>query len=138
MKPAKRLETAAVQAALTKIRAWNPYDGDAWLDDVADALDDVPPAEDAADELAQRLRGYLMQLVGIAIHAEAEKHDAAVTTLITRAREAREMELPGDYLKTINPLRRMGWAVNELLDALVAIGSVKQPDSLAQRPGSTL
>ncbi|MFF8399833.1 DUF6415 family natural product biosynthesis protein [Streptomyces sp. NPDC016172] len=130
--PARLPQQRAVEEALAKIRAWNPYDGDAWLDDVADALDDVPPAEDKVDDLALCLRGHLMQLVSIAISREADKRDERVTPLIARAREARESELPGDYPKAINHLRRMGWAVNELLDVLVEIGTLKQPDSLAQ------
>jgi hypothetical protein len=66
VEPACLPELGTVEMALAAIRAWHPYDGDAWLDDMGDALDAVPPAEDRVDELAQRLRCYLMQLVSTA------------------------------------------------------------------------
>ncbi|MEU9774831.1 DUF6415 family natural product biosynthesis protein [Streptomyces sp. NPDC047968] len=120
--------------ALAAIRAWQPYDGDAWLDDVGDVLDSVPPAEDRVGELVQRLRGYLMQLVSYAVNSGAEKKDERATALIARARALREEELPGDYPKALIHLRRMGWAVNELHDLLVEHGAVKGPDSLNEQP----
>ncbi|WP_240798759.1 DUF6415 family natural product biosynthesis protein [Streptomyces sp. H23] len=132
VEPARLPDRAKVEAALAAVRAWAPYDGDAWLDDVADALDTVPPPEDVVDELAQRLRGYLMQLVSYAVTSEAEKQDGRATRLITRAREMREEELPGDYLKSVVHLRRMGWAVNELHDLLTELEAVKGPDSLKE------
>ncbi|MFD9248414.1 DUF6415 family natural product biosynthesis protein [Streptomyces bottropensis] len=130
VEPARRLEGVAVAEALAKIRAWNPYDGDAWLDDVADALDPVALPEDKVGELGERLRGYLMQLVAMAVRYEAEKRDERAASLIDRAREVREQEMPGDYAKSVAHLRRMGWAVNELLDLLVESGITKEPDSL--------
>jgi hypothetical protein len=128
--PARLPQHQAVEDALAKMRAWRPYDGDAWLDDVADALDSVAPPEDKVDEIGERLRGYLMQLVAIAVRYEAEKRDDRATSLIDRAREVREQEMPGDYLPAVSHLRRMGWAVNELLDLLVTLGVTKRPDSL--------
>lgn len=125
-------DRAKVEAALAAVRAWHPYDGDAWLDDVADVLDAVPPPEDLVDELAQRLRRYLMQLVGYALNSEVEKQDGRATRLITRAREVREEELPGDYLQSVIHLRRMGWAVNELHDLLTELEAVKGPESLKE------
>ncbi|MER7057099.1 DUF6415 family natural product biosynthesis protein [Streptomyces sp. NPDC000351] len=132
VQPATLPERAAVETALAALRAWHPYDGDAWLDDVADAFDSVPPPEDHVDELAQRLRGYLMQLVGYAVNSEVEKRDGRATRLITRACEVREEELPGDYLKSVAHLRRLGWAVNELHDLLAELHAVKGPDSLKE------
>ncbi|MFH9439205.1 DUF6415 family natural product biosynthesis protein [Streptomyces rochei] len=132
VEPARLPDRAKVEAALTAVRAWRPYDGDAWLDDVADALDTVPPPEDLVDELAQRLRAYLMQLVRYAATSEVEKRDGRATRLIARAREVREEELPGDYLKSVLHLRRMGWAVNELHDLLTELDAVKGPDSLKE------
>jgi hypothetical protein len=131
VQPAKRPREAAVTDALAKIRAWNPYDGDAWLDDVADALDPVASPEDKVHELGERLRGHLMQLVAIAVRYEAEKRDERAASLIQRAREVREEEMPGDYWPAVAHLRRMGWAVNELLDLLVKFGITKTPDSLS-------
>ncbi|MFF8431079.1 DUF6415 family natural product biosynthesis protein [Streptomyces sp. NPDC016566] len=130
VEPAQRPEEAAVLDALSKLRAWSPYNGDAWLDDVADALDTVAPPEDRIEELAQRLRGYLMQLVAIAASDEIERRDARAALRIIRAREIREAEMPGDYRQAIGHLRQMGWVVNELLDLLVELGCVKSPDSL--------
>ncbi|MHB9862004.1 DUF6415 family natural product biosynthesis protein [Streptomyces sp. YIM S03343] len=106
------------------------YDGDAVLDDVADALDEVPPAEDHVGELAQSLHEHLMRLVNIALAAEAQEDAATAAYLIERAHAVRAEELPGDRWKAIGHLRRMGWAVNELLDLLVEIKCVKKPDSL--------
>jgi hypothetical protein len=130
VKPARLPEQQAVEDALARIRAWNPYDGDAWLDDVADALDPVPWPEAKVGELGERLRGYLTQLVAIAVRYEAEKRDERAASLIDRAREVREEEMPGDYQPAVAHLRRMGWAVNELLDLLVEYGITKKPDSL--------
>ncbi|MFF1600802.1 DUF6415 family natural product biosynthesis protein [Streptomyces mirabilis] len=132
VEPAQLPQPDAVEAALAKIRAWSPYDGDAWLDDVADALDFVPVPEELVDELGQRLRGYLMQLVAIAAGDETERRDARAALCITRARDIREAEMPGDYRQAVGHLRRMGWAVNELLDLLVELGCVKSPDSLSE------
>ncbi|MEW2001119.1 DUF6415 family natural product biosynthesis protein [Streptomyces coelicoflavus] len=132
VEPARLPARAKVEAALAAVRAWRPYDGDTWLDDVADVLDAVPPAEDLVDELAQRLRGYLMQLVGYALTSEVEKQDERATWLIARAREVREEELPGDYRKSVVHLRRMGWAVNELHDLLAELEAVKGPESLQE------
>ncbi len=132
VEPARLPDRAAVETVLAALRAWHPYDGDTWLDDVADALDSVPPSEGIVDELAQRLRGYLIQLVGYAVNSEMEKRNERATRLITRAREVREEELPGDYLTSVAHLRRMGWAVNELHDLLVELHAVKGPDSLKE------
>ncbi|WP_173263154.1 DUF6415 family natural product biosynthesis protein [Streptomyces pacificus] len=84
------LDSADLADALAKIRQWGPYDGDAWLDDVADALDSVPPAEEEIEELGQRLRGHLMQLVSIALNGEAERRDERASSRIHRARAVRE------------------------------------------------
>ncbi|MEV0982129.1 DUF6415 family natural product biosynthesis protein [Streptomyces sp. NPDC049915] len=128
--PAQPVQQQALEQTLAKLRAWTPYDGDVWLDDVADALDDVPPAEEDIEELAQRLRGYLMQFVSIAVSREAEQRHQRAGRLIARARQVREQEMPGDYRQATTHLRCMGWTVNELLEVLVEIGAVKEPDSL--------
>ncbi|MGW3149776.1 DUF6415 family natural product biosynthesis protein [Streptomyces sp. NPDC001177] len=126
---AERPEEAAVLDALAKIRAWNPYDGDAMLDDVADALDTVPTPEDNVEELGQRLRGHLMQLMGITNNYGAEEQNQPEPR-IKQARHMCEEEMPGDYRQALGHLRQMGWAVNELLDLLVERRIVKTPDSL--------
>ncbi|MFG2882397.1 DUF6415 family natural product biosynthesis protein [Streptomyces sp. NPDC048297] len=121
-----------MRQALAAVRAWKPYDGDALLDDAGDVLDTVAPSEERVEELGRRLRGHLMQLVGIATTLEAEKRDPRVAQLIGSARQAIQAELPGDYAKAVSHLRRMGWAVQELLELLVEIGCVKAPDSLSE------
>ncbi|MGW0628505.1 DUF6415 family natural product biosynthesis protein [Streptomyces sp. NPDC002758] len=119
------LDAEGLAAVLAKFREWEAFDGEALLDDVAVALDDVVPAEELVDELAQRLRGHLMRLVSIAVAAEAEE-DAATAYLIERARTVRVEELPGDRWKAVGHLRRMGWTVNELMERLVATRCLKE------------
>lgn len=110
---------------LTAVRAWTPFDGGALLDDVGAVLDDVIPAEDQVEELAERLRGHLMRLVNIALAGEAGEDDQAAE-LIARAREVRSEEVPGDHWRAVGHLRRMAWAVNELLERLGAIRCLKE------------
>ncbi|MER7816781.1 transposase [Streptomyces sp. NPDC096153] len=57
---------------LARRRGWEAFDGEAHLDDVADVLDDVVPAEADVDDVAERLRGHLVRLVNIAVAHEAE------------------------------------------------------------------
>ncbi|MFF1276996.1 DUF6415 family natural product biosynthesis protein [Streptomyces marokkonensis] len=110
---------------LDRLRGWTAFDGGALLDDVAAALDDVPPPEEDTEEIAGRLRGHLGRLVTIAVATEAEQ-DAAAARLIEHARTLRADDLPGDYRKAVGHLRRMGWIVNELLDRLVAVRCLKE------------
>ncbi|MEV6056724.1 DUF6415 family natural product biosynthesis protein [Streptomyces sp. NPDC052107] len=131
MEPAQAPNEAALRATLTAVRAWNPYDGDALLDDVGDVLGTVAPPEERVEELDRQLCGDLMQLVGIATTFEAEKQDPRATQHICSARQSIAAEMPGDYAKAVSHLQRMGWAVQELLEVLVEIGCVKAPDSLS-------
>ncbi|MFI8194783.1 DUF6415 family natural product biosynthesis protein [Streptomyces sp. NPDC085946] len=110
---------------LEKLRDWQPFDGGALLDDVAAALDDVPPAKEDTEELAERLRGHLMQLVNIAVAGEAEQ-DTAAAQLIEQARMLRADDVPGDHRKAVGHLRRMGWTASELLEQLVAMKHLKE------------
>ncbi|WP_344047514.1 DUF6415 family natural product biosynthesis protein [Streptomyces thermoalcalitolerans] len=123
-----------MKAAPAAIRAWQPYDGNAWLDDVGDALDSVPPAEDRVDELAQRLRGYLTQLVNYAVNSGTEAQDSRTMDPVARARALRAEKPPGDYHQGVVHLRRLGRAVNELHDLLVEQHVIKGPDSLNEPP----
>ncbi|MEJ8632427.1 DUF6415 family natural product biosynthesis protein [Streptomyces sp. MS2.AVA.5] len=113
---------------LEKFRRWDPYDSNALLDDVGLVMDEVPPPEDALEELAERLRGHLMQLVDIAIGAEVDDKDEEAAALIERARAVRSEEMPGDHRNGSAHLRRLAWAVNELLERMVSTGCVKAPD----------
>ncbi|MEV5880793.1 DUF6415 family natural product biosynthesis protein [Streptomyces sp. NPDC052101] len=129
VEPARLPAEAAMHKALAKIRAWTPYDGDAVLDDVADALDTIATPEDRVEALGLRLRSHLMHLVGTALNYVAEEKDQPEPR-IKQARYLREQEIPGDYQQALGHLRRMGWAVNELLDLLVEHEIMKMPDSL--------
>ncbi|WP_330462112.1 MULTISPECIES: DUF6415 family natural product biosynthesis protein [unclassified Streptomyces] len=117
----------ALEDVLSKIRRWQPFDGDALLDDVGVVLDDVVPPEERLEELGQRLRRHLMQLVGIAVAAEADQEDGQAEQLIRRARQVRSEDMPSDHGQAVGHLRRMAWSVNELLERLVAIQCLKEP-----------
>ncbi|WP_330310426.1 MULTISPECIES: DUF6415 family natural product biosynthesis protein [unclassified Streptomyces] len=90
-------------------------------------LDDVVPPEERLEELGQRLRRHLMQLVGIAVAAEADQEDGQAEQLIRRARQVRSEDMPSDHGQAVGHLRRMAWSVNELLERLVAIQCLKEP-----------
>lgn len=120
------LDPDALHSVLTKVRQWQPFDGDALLHDVGVALDDCIPPEEQVDGLAQRLRGHLMRLVDIAVAAEAEQRGTEAAQLIEQARTVRSEDLPGDHWKAVGQLRRMSWTVNELLERLVATRCLKE------------
>ncbi|MER5222878.1 DUF6415 family natural product biosynthesis protein [Streptomyces flaveus] len=119
------LSTEALADVLQKVRQWQPFDCGALLDDVAVVLDDVLPPEDLLDESAQRLRGHLMQLIDIAVAAEADEDEEA-SRLIERARAVRSEDMPGDHRHAVGHLRRMAWTVNELLERLVATQCLRE------------
>ncbi|MEU5523754.1 DUF6415 family natural product biosynthesis protein [Streptomyces sp. NPDC047860] len=110
---------------LNRLRDWNPFDGGALLDDVAMVLDDVPPAEEATEEIAERLRRHLLRLVNVAVAAGAER-DPVAARLIEQARTLRGEDLPGDHWTAVGHLRRLGWTANELLERLVAVRCLKE------------
>lgn len=120
------MDADALRAAVDKFRRWDPYDGDALLDDVGAVLDNVTPCEEDLEDLAQRLRGHLMQLVGIAVATEADQKDEGAGRLIQQARTVRAEDIPGDYMKAVGHLRRMAWSVNELLERLSALKYLKE------------
>ncbi|MCX4993379.1 DUF6415 family natural product biosynthesis protein [Streptomyces sp. NBC_00568] len=111
---------------LTKIRGWQPFDGESLLDDVGAVLDDVVPAKEASGDHDMRLRSHLMQLVAIAIAAEAGQKDSEAERLIERARRLRTEAMPGEHLQAVGHLRRMAWAVNELHERLGAIKCLRE------------
>ncbi|MEU2901103.1 DUF6415 family natural product biosynthesis protein [Streptomyces sp. NPDC007056] len=112
---------------LDGLRRWSPCDGGALLDDVAAVLDDVAPAEEVTEEIAERLRGHLLRLVNIAVAAGAER-DPAAAQLTEQARTLRGEDLPGDHWKAIGHLRRLGWTAGELLERLVAVRCLKEAE----------
>lgn len=116
----------ALGVLLAGLRAWKPLDAGALLDDATVALDDVVPGEEETEEIAQRLRGYLMQLVHIATASGVNEGSGYAGTLVLRARSLRSEELPGDYRRGVEHLRKMGWVTSELVDQLVAMRSIKE------------
>lgn len=88
------LDAQALAGVLVKVRQWTPFDGEALLDDVGAVLDDVVPREEDLEEHAWRLRGHLMQLVNIALAAEAGHKDIEADRLIRHARDVRAQEMP--------------------------------------------
>ncbi|MER7816637.1 DUF6415 family natural product biosynthesis protein [Streptomyces sp. NPDC096153] len=113
---------------LLQLRVWEAFDGEALLDDVADVLDDVVPAQADVDELAERLRGHLMRLVNIAVANNADQHDETTARIVERARDLRVEELPGGHWNAVVHLRQMGWIASELLERMVEVRCVKSPD----------
>ncbi|CAL9657482.1 hypothetical protein SUDANB21_06845 (plasmid) [Streptomyces sp. enrichment culture] len=119
------LDSTALHDLLERVRDWQPFDGCALLDDVAAVLDDVPPSEGDAVQLAERLRGHLARLVTIAVASEAEQ-DTAAAQLVLRARTLHADSLPRGRQAAMAHLRRLGWTANELHDRLVAIRCLKE------------
>ncbi|MEV6590961.1 DUF6415 family natural product biosynthesis protein [Streptomyces acidicola] len=119
------LEREALATVLVKIREWQVFDGEALLDDVAVALDEVTQAEEDVEDIAWRLRGHLTRLVNIAVAAEAERRDEETARLLERARMVGSEEAPGDCREAVGYLRRMGWTANELLEQLVVTKYLK-------------
>lgn len=114
---------------LQKMRAWEPFDADALLDDVATVLDDVPPAEEHQDGLAACLRGHLVRLVDIALGGDADVEDPIALALIERARDMRSAAMPGNPRSAVGHLRRMAWTVNELLERLSETGHLTHAEA---------
>lgn len=118
------LDAAALTEMLAKIENWEPLDGDALLDDVATALDDLPPGESEALELARRLDGHLARLTDIAFASRAD-HDAYASALVGRGRALRSQPTPACERETTAHLRRLGWVVSELMERLVEMKCLK-------------
>ncbi|MDQ0601984.1 hypothetical protein QF037_006329 [Streptomyces canus] len=106
---------------VAKLRDWEPLDWDVTFDALASVLDCQAPLDDELEELAQRLRGALMQVVTIAVAGFADEDEEAAV-LIARARTLRSEELPGDYWKALGHLRRLGWVTSELVELLSKTG----------------
>ncbi len=114
---------------LTAVEGWRPLSMGPLLDDVAQAVDYVPPPPALQPELIQRLHAHLRQLENIAL-ANGACHEKYVAGLVvwSRALRANPAGLGLGYL------RQTGWACGELADALVALGCVKEPDD-EREPG---
>lgn len=110
---------------LAKMHSWQPFDGDALLDDVAAALDDVAPEAEDIGELTARLSRHLVQLVHIAAAVQAERPDECIARLLAWARPLADAELPADRRESVGHVRRIGWAVDGLLERLVETRSLR-------------
>ncbi|MGW9030523.1 DUF6415 family natural product biosynthesis protein [Streptomyces sp. NPDC055722] len=119
------LDSEVLASLLTKIHKWEAHDGEALLDDVGAALDEVIPGGEYVEDLARRLRGHLQRLVHIAVATEADR-DVQTARLIEQARTVRTKDLPSDPRKAVGHLRRLGWTVNELMERLVATRCLKE------------
>ncbi|WND39988.1 DUF6415 family natural product biosynthesis protein [Streptomyces sp. BB1-1-1] len=111
---------------LTKLRQWTPYDGEAVLDDVGAVLDDVLPPRDLLADLAVRLRGHLARLADIAVATEADQADHEAKRLVRQARAVCAQQAPVAHAPTVGQLRRLAWAVNELLERLTVLGCLRE------------
>ncbi|MEU8606262.1 DUF6415 family natural product biosynthesis protein [Streptomyces parvulus] len=111
---------------LTKLRRWTPYDGETVLDDVGAVLDDVLPPQDVLAELAVRLCGHLARLADIAVAAEAGQEDLEADRLIRRARAVCAQQASVARVPAVGQLRRLAWAVNELLERLTVLGCLRE------------
>ncbi|MFG3267857.1 DUF6415 family natural product biosynthesis protein [Streptomyces bobili] len=127
--PAERweppLDSRALHELLAKVQQWEPFDADALFDDVGDVLDDIAPPADTLEELADRLRGHLTQLIHISAGTGADKGDEQADRLVWRARQLPGVVLPGEYGQAVGHLRRTAWMVNELAERLVTLGCLK-------------
>ncbi|MBT3155443.1 hypothetical protein HTV45_32165 [Streptomyces sp. CHD11] len=124
------LASGELATVLNRLRDWHPFDGGALLDDVAAVLDDVPPTEEATEEIAERLCGHLLRLVNIA----GAEHDPVAAQRIEQARGLRREDPPGDHRQAIGHLRRLGWTAGELLERLVARTSPSRSADLHRHP----
>jgi hypothetical protein len=120
------LDADGLASLLAKIKGWQPFDGDAVLDDVGAVLDDVIPPETDVAELARRLRRHLVWLIDVAIAAEACQKDEHALRLVQHARAVRSEAVPADFWPAVGHLRRVAWSVNELLERLGAIRCIKE------------
>lgn len=120
------LDSEALNELLGNLQTWQPLDGDALLEDVADALDDLLPCVEGTAELTQRLHGHLTRLTEIAVAAGADQRDAFIAGLVERGRVLRSQDVPDDCAAATHHVRRLGWVTNELLEVLVAANCLKE------------
>ncbi|GAU70594.1 hypothetical protein SSP35_20_00900 [Streptomyces sp. NBRC 110611] len=110
---------------LGRLRGWTPFDVGSLLDDVAEALDDLPPTAMDMPTLLRRLHAHLSQLATISIANEANEKEDDVARLLLRGETLRASPLPAEPAKAQGHLRQVGWVVNELVERLVAAQYMK-------------
>ncbi|MFE0865957.1 DUF6415 family natural product biosynthesis protein [Streptomyces rochei] len=120
------LESSELAGVLARLQQWTPFDGDAVLEDVGVALDDVAPREEEVEACAARLDGHLAKLVDIAVASGAGQEDADAGLLVRRAQDVRKVQVSDSCWSAVAHLRRLAWSVNELLDYLAATGCIRE------------
>lgn len=137
------LDRPGLNDLLNAVRAWEPVDWDAVFDGLDTVLNEevshhaaggrerggwpkvAVPSYDAADELAQRFRGALMQLVNRGLRDDATKRYPDIADLIEQARTLRSEELPGDERQALVLLRKLGRVTLDLAERLEETGIVR-------------
>ncbi|WP_432101084.1 DUF6415 family natural product biosynthesis protein [Streptomyces sp. WAC 04229] len=119
------LGPSELAGVLTKLRQWNPYDGETVLDDVGAVLDDVLPPQDVLADLAVRLSGHLARLADISVATEAGQEDLDTARLVRQARAVCAEQASVARVPSVGQLRRLAWAVNELLERLTVLGCLR-------------
>ncbi|MFH9295789.1 DUF6415 family natural product biosynthesis protein [Streptomyces sp. NPDC017520] len=127
---------------LSAVRNWEPVDWDAVYDGLDTVLNEevshhaagasgssrpgaAGPGYDEAEEIAQRFRGALMQLVNRGLRDDANKKHPDIADLIEQARSLRSEKLPGDEHEALTFLRKLGRVTLELAEHLEEAGIVK-------------
>lgn len=114
---------------LTRMRdafaRWTPLDVEALLDDVADALDSVPPPVlDDRLALLQRLYAHLEQLERMALAHGACEREPRVAMLVAQSQSLRAA-VPTSSDTTQGDLRQVGNILSGLVDHLAASSLMK-------------
>ncbi|MER5402213.1 DUF6415 family natural product biosynthesis protein [Streptomyces sp. NPDC002599] len=120
------LDADELHSLLVKVRRWQPFDGEAVLDDISAVLDECMPSEEQVFPLAMRLHGHLSRLVEIAVASDADPADRITAQLVAQARTLHPKALPDDCTAAAGQLRRTGWIVNELFERLIALGCLRE------------
>ncbi|MFF0706231.1 DUF6415 family natural product biosynthesis protein [Streptomyces tendae] len=89
-------------------------------------MDDVLPHRDLLADLAVRLSGHLARLADIAVATEAGQEDLEAERLIRQARAVCAQQAPVARVPAVGQLRRLAWAVNELLECLTVLGCLRE------------
>lgn len=121
-------DSSLLARVLGAFARWTPLDVEALLDDVADALDSVPPVLDERLDLLQRLHAHLEQLERIALAHGACEREPGVAMLVAQSRTLRTAA-PTSTDTTQGDLRQAGNVVSGLVDHLVASRLMKGPEA---------
>lgn len=124
------VDKQTLELILRKVREWEPVDWnsvfssltDILNEDVAPRMEAELPDDDQAEEVAQRFRGALTQLINRALLDGLDRKDPEAALLIEQVRALRAEELPGEPWKNLGLLKRLGGATRDLIDQLVQAG----------------